>query len=357
MDERSSNFSPPSFNGFNVIDGPRQSQSTSIMNGQMTYNQSYQYVLSAKKKGTYFIGPAKVTVNGKRIASKRIKVRVTEPSEAEKQRRADAAKQERDLAKQANELIRKNLYIKTFVDKTKVYEGEQIVASYKLYVHPDLNVIDLENTLSPTFDGFWTQDIDMNANNWAREVIDGVPFKVALIKKVILYPQRAGKLEIKSMEFSSTVRLPVSGGNQRRRRSMFDSFFDRGNYKNFNYKITSPKRTINITELPQPEEEGFIQGVGDLNVETWFDKTKTKTNEPVTFKVKVSGNGNLKLLSPPDIEFPPDFELYEPKVIDNVNVTSSGSKGNIQFEYLIIPRNPGEFKIDPIKISWFDIKK
>lgn len=354
VDEQASNFQAPSFSAFNVLSGPSTSQQTSIVNGKMSYSLSYTYVLSAKKKGSYFIAPAKIDAGGKTLSSNRIKVLVVEPSEAEKQRRANQKQKEQQQAQQAKDLINKNFYVKLRVDKSSVYQGEQLTATYVLYVHQDLDA-KLKDYELPVFNGFWTQDIDVDNIQWKREIVNGVPFRSKVFKKVILYPQYSGKIKIEPLKLDVAVNLQIAGGG--RRRSMFDDIWNRGNYKTFEETVTSNSVNVNVKELPDPQPLDFTGAVGNLEVQTWIDKTETSTNDPITLKVKISGNGNLKLLDPLELEFPPDFEVYEPKLVDNSRVTGNGTSGNIIFEYLVIPRNPGEYKIDPITVSWFDIEK
>jgi len=236
--------------------------------------------------------------------------------------------------------------------------GEQIVATYKLYAHSDLNIVDLSYDKTPSFNGFWAQIIGDGEPKWKQEIVAGVPFRTATIKQVILFPQQSGKLKLEPMKFKSVVRLRTgNNNNSRRKNSFFDDFFDRGSFKNFDYVVKSNQININVKELPSPTPDEFNGGVGALAMEAWFDKTKTVTGEPVTLKIKISGNGNLKLIDEPIIYLPNDFEVYDPKISDNVTVRTSGTSGNIIFEYLMIPQNPGEFKVAPVTLSYFDLDK
>ncbi len=356
LDAQGSNFKAPNFTGFNVLAGPNQSTSMQIVNGRMSQSITYTYILSAKKIGKFYIGPASVKVDGKRIKTKRVEITVLEPSQAEKQRRKQVAQQEKDLNKQAIDIISKNLYIRASIDKKNIYMGEQILATYKLYAHSELDIKGLSHDKTPSFNGFWAQVVGSGEPQWKREVIDGVPFRTAIIKQLILFPQQSGRLSLDPMEFKSVVRLRT-GNNNRRRNSFFDDFFDRGSFKNFDYVVKSKKININVKGLPSPPPHDFNGGVGTLNMEAWFDKTHTVSGEPVTLKIKISGNGNLKLVDEPVITFPNGFEVYDPRVVDNVTVRTSGTSGNIIFEYLMIPQNPGEFKISPITLSYFDLSK
>jgi len=355
-------LSPPNFRDFTVLMGPSMSQSTQIMNGAMSQQISYSYVLQASKKGTYTIGPATITVNGNPLQSNSLTINVLEPSQAEKQQREQAKQEERSLSQQAQDVISGNLFVTLSVNKSSVFVGEQIVATYKIYVHPELNVQNLTPKKEPSFNGFWTQQIDLGNVQWQNETYKGKNFRVAVIKKVILLPQQSGKLEIEPYLFDCIARLRVQGQQQRRRHSIFDDFFDDpffsgGSYKDFPYVASSSREFINVKPLPKPQPEDFNGGVGKITLDAWVDKPKTKAGEPISLKVKIGGSGNLKLIEPMEMKFPPDFEVYDPKIADNVIVSASGITGNKVFEYLLIPKHEGEYKIDPVKFSYFDLEK
>ncbi|MFC2132030.1 BatD family protein, partial [Bacteroidota bacterium] len=303
-------FTPPSFRGFSTLMGPSTSQNTQIMNGRMIQQVSYTYVLQSAKTGSYKIGPATVTVNGNPVRSNAVTINVVEPSEAEKQRRNQQQQQDRTLGQQAKDLISKNLFVTLSINKNNVYIGEQIVATYKIYVHPELNVQNLTPKKEPSFNGFWTQQIDLGNVNWQSEVFKGVRYKSAVIKKVILLPQQSGRLSIEPYSFDCVARLKIQGQQQRRRRSRFDDFFNdpffsSGNYKDFPYVASSKKQVINVKSLPEPQPPDFNGGVGKMNMEAWIDKPNIKTGEPISLKVKISGSGNLKLIEPMELNFPP----------------------------------------------------
>lgn len=354
LDANGTNFSPPSFSGFDVLQGPSVSNSTQIINGNISQSISWSYIIKAKKTGSFFIGPASVNVSGKTVKSDRLKIDVVEPSEAEKQQRRQEQEAEQNIQDQATQLIRENLFVNVKINKNSAFLGEQVIATYTLYHHPELNIVDLNYDKKPIFNGFWAQEIDLGkSQKWETERINGVQYRKIDVLKVILYPQQTGKMNLEPMVFNSVVRLQVGGG--RRSNSMFDNFFRRNSYRDFEYKVKSKSLLVNVKDLPSPRPIDFSGAVGDLKFESWLDKTKTVTGDPITLKVKVSGNGNLKLLNAPELNFPTGFEVYEPKLIDNSSVSLSGTSGNVQFEYLLIPRNPGEFKIGPIELSYFDL--
>src|SRR6056300_200366 len=286
VDTDASNFRPPSFSGMEVLQGPSQSSSTQIINGRYSRALTFTYVLKATKTGTIDIKPATIQVEGKRLRSNSIKLRVVEPSEAEKQRRQQEAEREKKMKGDAIDIIKDNLYLRTNVSKRDVYVGEQVTASFKLYQNADLNIVGLELESSPVLNGFWSQEIDLGELQWKREQVNGVWFRVANLKQVVLFPQQSGKLTVEPYEFKTVVRLRTSG-QQRSRRSIFDDFFNRGSYKDFEYNLSSSPITVNVKSLPEGAPNGFNGAVGKFDMEAWVDNTKTVANEPITMKVKI----------------------------------------------------------------------
>lgn len=354
-DQEGTNFRAPDIRNFQILSGPNTSQSVSIVNGQMSRSVSYTYILQAQKEGEFEISPATLTVNGNKVKSNPLKIKVIPESEAQKQRRLAKEQQKKDFEQQVQDLLEANLFIVTNVSKKTVHVGEQLVATYKLFINPRLNLIDLSPDKTPQLNGFWTQDLEIGNFQWSDDTYDGKRYKSAVLKKVVLIPQQDGKLEIDRYSFNSIVRVPVQNNRSRRDPfGMFDDFF--GSYKDVEYSISSNKVSINAKALPSPEPITYTGGVGNFEMEAWFDRTKTSTGEPVTLKIKISGSGNLQLIESPDIEFPPGFEKFEPKTIDNINVTGAGISGTRTFEQLVIPRNPGDFEIEPIEFTFYDLK-
>jgi hypothetical protein len=359
LNSEGSNFRGPDFKGFSVLGGPNQSQNIQIINGAMSRSLSFSFVISADKTGEYTIGSATINSDGKQLKSNPIKLKVLPETEQQKRSRQQEADQEKSLGNQALQILKDNIFVRLNVSKKDVYQGEQITATYKIYIHPELNVAQMNPSKIPSFDGFWTQELNLDKVNWQRETVNGVQFNSAVIKQVVLFPQRSGKLIIEPYEFDVIARLKVQ--SRRRSNDPFSSFFDDpffgGSYREFPYKPKSESFTINVKPLPGDAPIEFAGAVGNLSLDVWLDKSNVKTGDPITMKVKISGRGNMKLLEPLKVNFPPDFEVYEPKTIDNINVTAGGVTGNITFEYLIIPRNAGNFKIEPLILSYFDLTK
>ncbi len=354
-----SNFKAPDFKGFSVLSGPSQSQNIQIINGAMSRSLSFSFLLSADKIGDYTINPAYISCDGKQLKSNSVQIKVLPESDAQKQQRQQEAEHEKSLGDQATKILKDNIFVRLNISKKDVFQGEQVTATYKLFIHPELNIVQLNPSKIPSFNGFWAQELNTDKISWQREIVNGIPYNSAVIKQVVLFPQRSGKLTIDPYEFDVIARLKVQ--TRRRSNDPFSSFFDDpffgGSYRDFPYKPKSETYTINVKPLPSSAPSSFEGAVGSLSLDAWLDKNNVKAGEPITLKVKISGKGNLKLIQQLKVNFPPDFELYDPKTIDNISISAGGATGNISFEYLAIPRNAGKFKIEPIEFSYFDLSK
>jgi len=359
------NFQPPSFKGFTVLAGPSRSMSTQIINGQISSSLSFIYILSADLEGTFTIEPAKITVDGNVLTSNPITIKVVKGGQKPSGQGKEKS-QEKTLSQQADEIIRNNLFIRLNVDKTQAYLGETIVATYKLYVHPDLNIVNISVPKMPSFNGFWTQDFGIKELKFSTEVVNGVTFKVADLKQVVLIPQQTGTLTIDPMEIEFVVRLLVKQQQKKRYRDPFDMLFDdpffndpffSNRYRDFPFTVRSKPIQIKVLGLPSPQPADFHGGVGSMQLKASLDKDHLKTGEVATLRLEISGKGNLKLLSPFSLKLPNDIDTYEPKVIDKTNVSPSGVSGSVAFEYYLIPKNPGQYKIEPINFAYFNLDK
>ena len=344
------NFRPPAFDNFVALSGPNQSTNMQFINGSMSTSVSYSYVIQAHAEGKFTIGAASIEINGKQLQSQPIVITVSKG--AAPQSRQGQQSQSNDVDKQ----IADNLFLKITVDKARVYQGEQITATYKIYTR--VNIVNYVVNKVPGLTGFWSEDLEVPKQiQLTNEVVNGKQFRVGVLKKVALFPQRSGTLELDPMDVECVVQVQT----KRRSNDFFDQFFNDpffGNTSNVNHKVRS--EPLKVTVLPLPGENipaGFSGAVGSYSMEAWLDKKQTKTNEAVTLKVKISGRGNLKLIEPPAINVPPDLDRYDPKISDNITNQGNLVSGSRTFEYLLIPRHPGEQKIASFPFSFFDTDK
>jgi BatD DUF11 like domain len=353
------NFRAPDFEGLTLVSGPMQSQSVRIVNGEMTRSISYTYVVQARGEGKCTIQPASADVGGKRIQSNTVIVQVLKPSQQKAQQQAAERASESAMMRD----IQKGVFLKAAVNKNSVLRGEQIVATYKLYTR--LTLTNYTPKKMPALTGFWNQDIDSPQQLlFTDEVIGGQIYRVAAVKKLVLFPQQSGALELDPMEAEVIARVQVPqqrSGSQSN--DPFDAFFHSsdpfsGGVQDVNVPLRSVSVKINVKPLPQTDVPvEFAGAVGSFTLEATLTPRATKTNEPVKLVVKIIGKGNLKLIDPIKLQLPPDIETYDPVMKDNIDVTENGAAGSKTFEYLLIPRFVGDFKIPPVTFVYFDLEK
>jgi len=346
------NFRPPSFNDFMVAGGPNQSTNMSFNGRSVTQSISYSYVLQPKAEGKFTLGAASIDYNGKQLHTQPIAITVSKGAARPKQGGAAPGGATGDIGRQIGD----NLFLNPVVSKSNVYQGEQIIVTYKIYTR--VSVVNMQLPKAPAFTGFWSENLSIPKDAPpTTETINGKQYRVGLIQKVALFPQRSGVLQLDPMQVDCIVQVQ----QKRQFNNPFDQFFNDpffGGAQNVKYSVRSEPVKITVQALPTANPaDGFSGAVGKFTMESWLDKQQTKTNEPVTLKIKIIGRGNLKLLEAPQINFPSDFEKYDPKMSDNITTDANGVSGSRTFEYLLIPRHPGEQKIPSFAFSSFDVEK
>ncbi|MCU0370256.1 MAG: BatD family protein [Bacteroidales bacterium] len=253
--------------------------------------------------------------------------------------------------------IKNDIFIRASVDKSKPFQGEQVIITYKIYTTVPISQINISKISS--FPGFWSKSLlnDNDPLKQSNEVVNGKEYVVADLRKIALYAQRSGEIRIEPMELECVAQVKVEGS--RNRDPFFDSFFNdpffNRNYQNVELKVESNPLTIDVKPLPAiGGARDFSGAVGSFTLSSEIDRTELKTNEALNLKITISGKGNLELIEALPVSFPPDFETYDPKVTNNLSKNASGISGSRTFEYLIIPRNSGEFEIKPAEFSYFD---
>lgn len=350
LNAKGSDLRMPNIDGFDILMGPSVSSSTSmqIINGNVTKSQnySYTYILRASKVGKYTISPATIKVKKKIYQSNSLQIEAIQGRPQSNSAQQGNSKQQQGKAA-TQQSSADNLFIKYTTDKRTAYKGEMITATLKLYSRVALSVID--QTL-PSFEGFWTQDIDIPSVDQTRtqKAVDGVIYNVYTLHKKILIPQQSGKLYIEPAEMVFNIQQRV------RSNSVFDDFF--GSVQNVRTNAKTKRIPITVKDLPAAPL-GFNGAVGKFSLSSSIDKTSVTANEAITLKVSIKGNGNLKHINPFDFNFPPDFEIYDPKTSYNYKTSEQGMIGSTNFEQVLIPRFAGDFTIPAQKFVYFDTQR
>jgi hypothetical protein len=399
-----SDFRPPDFSGFQILEGPIQSQSTNIVsnNGQIHQSVSVNltYVLTPIRTGVVTIGPAKIKMNGKDVASNSINIQVVngslaqqrrqsadpfgddyedpfaqmrrmqqqmmqQMSQAQQSRRQQMQQQNTELQGMSEANINKNIFIKVEVDKTNPHVGEQITATYKLYTRLAMSV---NLTGLPALNGFWSQDFQIpNPPKPTEEVVNGQRYQVFVLKKTALFPQQDGMLTLDAAKAEGVVRVvqQVKGKNPADDPNfgsffMNDPFFNQDmfggyNYKDVQVKLSSVPVKINVKPLPLDKQPASFTGaVGNFTVDAHLDKNSLSTDDAASFTFTIKGSGNFKLISNPKIDFPAELGVYEPQVTDTITSRNPAIAGSKIFTYNMNPQTPGDYVIPSIKFSYYD---
>jgi hypothetical protein len=329
------NFVPPDLTAFQVVSGPNQSSNMSLVDGRMTQSisLSYQLKLKVQKIGVTAIWPATVQVKGKSIKSNSVSIDFTKA--------AKKANPDDEIIQQLKETI----HLVLSVNKSNVYVGEQLVATYKLYFNTNISgITDYSNV--PSFSSFWNQEFELKPNDVQQVTYKGQKYYMSVLKKVLLTPQKSGELTVERLGVELVARVKVKSR----------SFFS--NTKDIKHTVKSSSRKIQVKALPKSGKPSDFNGaVGKFTLEPKITKTEAETNEAISLIIKVKGSGNLSLFDTPELNIPPDIETYEPKISDNIQISNKGNSGSKTFEYVLIPRYAGAYKIPSVSFSYFDLEQ
>lgn len=343
----------PEMADFDILAGPftSRSSSVSIVNGKRsaTVTVTYTYTLMAKKEGTFTIPSAGISIGKDKYTSNGLKVKVLPPDEKSNQSQNNAGQQQASARSSSGSNISSDdVFIRTQVSKTNVYEQECILLTYKLYTLVDVTQF-TNNTKLPDYSGFLKQEIEQSSNKQlSYEHYNGHNYGTVILMQELLYPQHTGTIEIDKATFEAVIRVQ----NRSQVRSIFDDFFD--SYTNVTKMLVAPGVKINVNALPAGKPSSYTGGVGRFNINSSISTNKLKTNEAVTIKLTISGTGNMKLLKTPAVDFPEGFEPYDPKIENNFKNTTSGVSGSKTIEYLAIARSTGTYTVPPVEFAYFD---
>ncbi|MDR0962175.1 MAG: BatD family protein [Mediterranea sp.] len=349
-------FSAPTMKGFDVLMGPTSSRqsSTSIINGKTSSSSSttFTYILMATTEGTYSIPGATITADGTQLLSNAVEIKVL-PADSQSSAgsgTADGNNRRSSASSSGNTIGANDLFVLSTVNKTNVYEQEALLLTYKIYTAVDLRGLD--NAKLPDFKGFHSQEVELPANRkWSLEHYKGRNYQTTIYRQFVLFPQQSGTITIEPARFDASVAKSVQVSDP------FEAFFNGGsNYVEVKKTLMTPQINIDVKPLPAGKPAGFSGAVGDFNITSSINSTEVKTNDAVTVKLVISGTGNLKLLGNPEIKFPEEFEIYDPKADNKFRLTEAGLSGSKVIEYLAIPRTAGNFKIPAVSFSYFDLK-
>ncbi|WP_298509554.1 BatD family protein [uncultured Kordia sp.] len=331
MDRDGDNFTAPSFAGFRVVGGPIQSMSHVWNNGQRSFSKTYTYFLQPTAEGTFTIKQAKVEIDGQTYKTLPVKVTVSK-----------AVNKPTD-GNNTDYVISEGIHLVTEVSKGNPYLNEPVTVSYKLYVKPTIIVNDYVPLGKPTFNNFWSQNIQVQKRAQTT-TYKGEQYRFATLKRYVLYPQKTGKQVIEPFSIDLQISVPT------RRRDIYGR-----RYETVHKTITSVQRTVNVKELPEAGKPAdFTGAVGDFEFQVTTSKNSLNANESLQAKIEVSGKGNLKLFDLPELKLPSSLEVYEPEFSESVTTRISGMQGKISDSYTVVPQYKGKYPIPSVSFSYFD---
>lgn len=339
--------------GLELIAGPYTSQQSSyrMVNGHTSSSSSitFTYTLYAAKDGSFTIPPAHARINGRMVASRAAKVvvngRARNSGGAPKMHGEDESR-EPSMASADSKITANDLFIKVTANKRRVHEQEPILLTYKVYSLVDLT--QLEGKM-PDLTGFHSQEVPLpQQKSFHLERVNGKTYRAVTWSQYVMYPQMTGNLQIPSITFKGIV------VQQNRSVDPFEAFLNGGSgYVEVHRNIVAPGLTVQVDPLPT-KPTGFSGGVGKFNISAQLTKKEVKAGDPVTLRVVVGGNGNLKLIKQPEVNFPKDFDKYDAKVTDKTKLTSTGVGGNMIYDFLFVPRNQGTYTIPAVSFTYYD---
>ena len=337
MNDDGDNFVPPNFEacGFRVVGGPSQSISQSWINGRSSFQKSYTYVLLPLKKGNLVIRQAIIEINGQQYKTLPVKINVT-----------DAIKQPNDPNESASVRADNNLYLVADISKTNPYVNEPITVVYKLYFSYNIGITNWRELNKPKYNDFWSQNIDIKNLVAEEGMFKGERYRYVVLRKTVLYPQKAGKLEIEPLSLDIDCQVPRGRPN----------FFGQVQVVEDSKRVSAGGKVIAVKPLPEAgKPKDFSGAVGKFNFKVTPSRTGLKFGESLNLNVSVTGTGNLKLFGLPKPEVPSTLEMYDPEHSENVTTPLTGMTGSIADKYTIIPQSKGNFPIKPMHFTYFDL--
>lgn len=355
-EDRPSSFEWSQGDDFKLVWGPQKGSSTSIqnINGKRTKSSqfTYTYILAPKAKGKFTLPQAEAVVKGKTFTTSTVNIEVVDNGASSKQSSGgstSSGESGRQTAAATGDIPADDLFMRLTLSRTSAVVGEPITATLKLYQR--VNIAGFEDAKFPSFNGFWSQETAAPTNiQFSRETLDDKIYDAAVLRSYVLIPQQVGDLNIDPAELVCLVNIRAP----RRTGSIFDDFFDDG-YRTVRKRISTRPVTVHVRNLPAGAPASFGGGVGNFKIKAELSRDSLRTHDAASLVVTVSGRGNVSLLEAPKVGFHPDMDVYDVKTTENTDRSSGGTSGSKSFEYPFIPRSYGDFTIEPIEYTYYDV--
>lgn len=353
-----SDFQWSSGDDFQLVWGPQKGSSSSIqiINGKRSssHQTTFTYILIPKATGTFQLSAATALLSGDRISSTQASIQVVSDGASSSQSSGKNGGKSsgggQTSSTGSGEISSNDLFMRLSLSRTEVVIGEPITATLKIYQRA--NVVGFENAKFPTFNGFWSQETYVPNNiEFKRESLDDKIYNTAVLRTYVLIPQQPGTITIDPAELVCLVNIRTAPSTSN---SLFDSFFQ-DEYRTIRKRVTTPAVKVKVNPLPAGQPASFGGGVGNFGISARLTTDNLKTHDAASLVITVSGRGNVALLEEPKVNFPPDFEVYDTKTTENTDKSNGGTSGSKSFEYPFIPRSHGDFTIEPVEYSYYDV--
>ncbi len=353
-----SDFQWSSGDDFQLVWGPQKGSSSSIqiINGKRSssHQTTFTYILIPKATGTFQLPAATALLSGDRISSTQASIQVVSDGASSSQSSGKNGGKSsgggQTSSTGSGEISSNDLFMRLSLSRTEVVIGEPITATLKIYQRA--NVVGFENAKFPTFNGFWSQETYVPNNiEFKRESLDDKIYNTAVLRTYVLIPQQSGTITIDPAELVCLVNIRTAPSTSN---SLFDSFFQ-DEYRTIRKRVTTPAVKVKVNPLPAGQPASFGGGVGNFGISARLTTDNLKTHDAASLIITVSGRGNVALLEEPKVNFPPDFEVYDTKTTENTDKSNGGTSGSKSFEYPFIPRSHGDFTIEPVEYSYYDV--
>ena len=353
-----SDFQWSSGDDFQLVWGPQKGSSSSIqiINGKRSssHQTTFTYILIPKATGTFQLPAATALLSGDRISSTQASIQVVSDGASSSQSSGKNGGKSsgggQTSSTGSGEISSNDLFMRLSLSRTEVVIGEPITATLKIYQRA--NVVGFENAKFPTFNGFWSQETYVPNNiEFKRESLDDKIYNTAVLRTYVLIPQQSGAITIDPAELVCLVNIRTAPSTSN---SLFDSFFQ-DEYRTIRKRVTTPAVKVKVNPLPAGQPASFGGGVGNFGISARLTTDNLKTHDAASLIITVSGRGNVALLEEPKVNFPPDFEIYDTKTTENTDKSNGGTSGSKSFEYPFIPRSHGDFTIEPVEYSYYDV--
>ena len=351
-------FRAPDMKSIEILTGPATStaSSTTIINGKVENSTTitYTYTAVATEEGDVELDGATIKAGGKQITSNKLTIKVLPPDQASAQQTGTSGQtnSRQSSGQTSSDVGADDLFMLATVDKTTVYEQEALLLTFKIYKLPSVDLQSMSNKM-PDLKNFHVQEVELpQQKEFNLEHYNGRNYQTMVWSQYVLFPQHSGELEIPATPFEGVIAQRVENNSG----DIFDMFFNSSRFVEVKKDLTSRSIKVNVKPLPQGKTDAFYGGVGDFNISSTISGTDVTANDAITLRIILSGTGNLKLVKTPEVKFPQDFDIYDPKVENKYTIKGGRQTGNKVYEYLVIPRHAGQYTIPAVEFQYFDPK-